>query len=145
MSESAQAFTWIVTTAKSDAALMAAATGGVWVDSADATVAAPYMRVTQQSGVDTDTANAHRLFSRLLVQIVAIGPSAQYAALTTIADRIEHLFGGDGNGVRSFGLPGGGGILESWRQQPLASGLPLVNGKAWSMLGGLYMIDVQGS
>jgi hypothetical protein len=99
------------------------------------------MLVTQQSGVDTDTANAHRLFSRLLVQIVAIGPSAQYATLQTIADRIEALFGS----TRAFGLPGGGGVLECWRTQPLAYPEPLVNGKAWSRLGGLYQIDLQGS
>lgn len=141
MSEAAQAFNWIVTTAKADSALMAAATGGVWVESADQTVTAPYMLTVQQSGSDTNTANAHRLFSRLLIQIVAIGPSSQYAALMTIADRIDALFGS----VRSFGLPGGGGVLECWRIQPLAYPEPLVNGKPWSRLGGLYQIDVQGS
>src|SRR5574340_157939 len=141
MSEAAQAFNWIVTTAKADTALMAAAVGGVWIDSADQTVTAPYMLAAQQSGTDTNTANAHRLFSRLLVQIVAIGPSSQYAALTTIADRIDALFGS----VRSFGLPGGGSVLECWRLQPLAYPEPLVNGRAWSRLGGLYMIDLQGS
>jgi hypothetical protein len=141
MSESWQAVQWIGTTAKADSALVAAATGGVWHEAADVGVIAPYMLYAQQSGADTDTANAHRLFSRLLFQIVAVGPTAQYAALATIADRIEALFGS----VRQFGLPGGGGVLECWRTQPLAYPEPLVNGKAWSRLGGLYQIDLQGS
>jgi hypothetical protein len=141
MSESYQAVLWISATAKADTALMAASVGGVWHEAADIGVTAPYLLFLQQSGTDTDTANAHRLFSRLLFQIVAVGPTAQYATLATIADRIEALFGS----TRSFGLPGGGGVLECWRIQPLAYPEPLVNGKAWSRLGGLYQIDVQGS
>lgn len=137
--ESWQAIQWIASTAKADSALVAAATGGIWHEAADIGVTAPYMLFLQQSGTDTDTANAHRLFSRLLFQIVAVGPTAQYATLATIADRIDALFT-----ARSVALSVGG-VLESWRTQPIAYPEPLVNGKAWSRLGGLYQIDLQGS
>ncbi len=141
--EIALAAGWIATTAQSDSALTSAATGGVWQDKADIGVTAPYLLYAFHSGTDTATANAHRLFSRMLWQIKAVGPVSQYSTLVTIANRIEHLFGGDGLGVRSVGLSSGG-VLESWRNQPL-SYPDEVNGVAWVHLGGLYMIDLQGA
>lgn len=141
MSEANQAIDWIASTAKADTALMAAATGGVWHQAADISVVAPYMLFQMQSGTDTNTANAHRLFSRMLWQIVAVGPDTQYAALATIADRIDALFGS----ARSVALSPSGGVLECWRIQLLAFPEPLVNGKPWSRLGGLYQLDLQGS
>lgn len=139
MSETAQAFGWLYSTMVADSALMAAATGGVFQGFADLATVPPYVLYIQQSNVDTLTLNARRLFTRGLFQIKAVGPTANYAALVTIADRIDALF----KSVSSVALSSGG-ILECYREQSLAYD-ELVNGQAWSHLGGLYNIDLQAN
>lgn len=139
MAESAQAFAWIVATAKADTALMNAAIGGVWQGFAPISTPQPYVLVVQQSGADALTMNVTRLWSGLLCQIKAIGPASNYLALVTIADRIDALFGRTGPTALAQG-----GVLESFREQPLAYE-ELVNGVQASHLGGLYRIDLQGS
>jgi hypothetical protein len=124
---------------KADTALMAAATGGVWQGFAPLSTSAPYGLVVQQVGTDTTTMNAVRLFARLTLQIKAVGPSSSYAALVTIADRIDALFGRQGPVALSSG-----GVLSCYRSSPFAMD-ELVNGQQWSHLGGLYQIDLQGS
>jgi len=60
----------------------------------------------------------------------------------TIADRIDALF----KSVRPTALPGSGGVLECYRDGSIALDDPQpVNGIAWTQLGGLYRIDLQGS
>jgi hypothetical protein len=139
LSETAQAFGWIYSTMIADTALMAAATGGVWQGFADIATVGPYALYLQQSSADTLTMNARRLFVRGLFQIKAVGPTANYAALVTIADRIDALF----KSVASVALSSGG-ILCCYREQSLAYE-ELVNGQQWSHLGGLYNIDLQAS
>lgn len=139
-SEIALAFQWITTTARADTALMAAATGGVWESVADIGVTGPYMAFSEQSGLDSLTLTAKRVMARFLMQIVAVGPAAQYAALVVIANRIDALFGD----IKNQGLPGGAVMETSYREQPLALPIGLVNGAAWSKLGGLYHIDIFG-
>jgi hypothetical protein len=138
VSETAQAFAWVDSTARADSALMAAATGGVWQGFADIGVTAPYMLTVQQAGTDVLTVNAVRLFTHLLLQVKAVGPTASYAALVTIADRIDALF----KRVGPVGLSSGG-VLACYREQSLAYE-ELVNGAQWSHIGGLYHIDLQG-
>lgn len=141
MSETAQAYQWIYATATADTSLMAAATGGVWQGNADIGVTAPYVSYGQQAGTDVLTMQAVRLFTHLLVQIKAIGPSSNYAALVTIANRIDALF----KDVRNVALATGF-MLSSYREQTIAYEDPqLINGAQWSHLGGLYHIDLQGS
>ena len=140
MSETAMAIQWIKSTCTADTTLMAAATGGVWMDKADQGTIAPYVLIVQQSMVDTMTLTGLRLFVRGLFQIKAIGPTAQYATLVTIADRIDALF----KNARSVALSPSGGILASYREQSLAYD-ELVNGIQYSHLGGLYTIDVQAN
>src|SRR2546425_363355 len=122
-----------------DSALTTAATGGVWQGFADIGTTGPYALFLQQSSADTLTMNARRLFVRGLVQIKAVGPTANYATLVTIADRIDALF----KSVSSVALSQGG-ILECYREQAYAADY-LVNGQAWSELGGLYNIDLQAN
>lgn len=142
MSEIAQAFAWITTTMQADTALTLAATGGVWQGFADIDTAEPYALVVQQAGDDVLTMNATRLFTNLLFQIKAIGPTGPidgYATLVTIADRIDTLFGRVGPTALSSG-----GVLCCYREGALAYE-ELVNGRQWSHLGGLYHIELQGS
>jgi hypothetical protein len=141
MSETAQAFSWVATTMQADSTLMAAATGGLYQGLAPVDTVAPFVLVVQQTGMDVLTMNANRLFVHILLQIKALGPSGpggSYAALVTIADRIDALF----KSVRSVPLSSGG-VLACWREQSLAYS-ELVNGQPWSHLGGLYHIELQG-
>ena len=143
MAEIAQAFNWVVTTLQADSAWVAASTGGVFQGRADIGTIAPYTLVTAQTpGMDVLTVNVKRLFTKITLQIKAVGPMSNYAALVTIADRIDALFGR----VGPTALPGQGGVLECFREQAIAYEEPrLINGQAWSHLGGLYHIDLQGS
>src|SRR5260221_6020422 len=138
--EVAQAFQFVDSTMRADSALMSAATGGVWQGKADIGVIAPFASFAHQAGSEVLTFNAVRLWSSLLMQVVAIGPTNSYAALVTIANRIDALFGRAGPVALSQG-----GVLSCYREQTLAIDEPLVNGQAWSRLGGLYRIALQGS
>lgn len=140
MSEVAQAYQWIDSTMRADTSLMSASTGGVWQGRADVGVVAPFALYTQQAGSDVLTLNAVRLWSSILMQIVAIGQTSNYASLIVIANRIDALFGRAG----PIGLSQGG-VLSCYREQTIALDEPLVNGQAWSRLGGLYRIALQGS
>jgi hypothetical protein len=122
-----------------DSPLVASATGGVWQGYANTSIIAPIALYTQQSGVDKLTLNAVRLWSSMKMQIKAVGPASQYAALVTIADRIDALFGS----VRNVTLASGG-VLDCYREQSIAYE-ELVNGQQWSHLGGIYCIDLQKS
>lgn len=139
MSEAAQAFSWVVTTMQADSALMASAVGGAWQGFADIGTASPYALVAQQANADTLTMNAVRLFNSMLLQIKAVGPASNYAALVTIADRIDALFGRAGYVALTSG-----GVLSCYRESALVYD-EIVNGAAWSNLGGLYRINLQGS
>src|SRR5215472_6665584 len=98
MAEAAQAFQWVLSTMQGDSALTTAATGGLFQDFApdSAITNPPYVIFGSQSGTDALTMNVKRLFVRLIFQMKAIGPANNYAALVTIADRIDALFGRTG-------------------------------------------------
>jgi hypothetical protein len=141
VSEVAQAFAFIDSTMRADSALMAAATGGVWQGIAEIGVLPPFVIYGQQANSDITTMTKTRLWASILMQVKAMGPvKPNYAALVTIADRIDALF----KSVRYVGLPGGGGVLECYRDGSIALD-EVVNGVQWSQLGGLYRIDLQGS
>ncbi len=137
--EIAQAFQWVDTTMRADSALMTAATGGIFQGIADISVVAPYASYRQQSSMDVLTMNAVRLFNRILMQIKGTSPSSQYSSLTTIADRIDALFKRVGPVTLSTG-----GVLEAHREQ-IISYEELTSGVQYCHLGGLYLIELQGS
>lgn len=139
MSEVAQALGWIVSECQADSALMTVAVGGVWTLKADLATVAPIVLIVPQSLPDVLTMNMRRLFNHGLYQIKMVGPDAKYADLVTGADRIDALFKSRSSVALSVG-----GILASWREQALLYP-DEVNGQAWSHLGGLYNIDVQGN
>src|SRR5260221_9128435 len=139
MIETSQAYTWVATTMQAESTLMAPATGGVFREYAPMDTVPPFALVVQQAATDVLTQNAVRLFTRILLQIKALGPSGpggSYAALVTIADRIDALF----KSVRDVGLSSGG-VLSCYREQSIAYG-QLVNGQPCTHLGGLYHIDL---
>ena len=137
--ETAQAFAWLVSTMKADTALIAAATGGIWQGFADIGAVAPYALISQQAGNDMITMNARRLFSHLKMQLKAVGPATGYAALVTIADRIDTLFGRVGPVSLTPGY-----VLSSYRESPL-SYEEIVSGVQYSHLGGIYHILLEAS
>lgn len=139
MSETAQAYQWIDSVLTGDSALMALATGGVWQGFADIGTMPPYVEYAQQSESDVLTVNAIRLKVHILMRIKGVGPvGAGYAALVSIANRIDALF----KDQRNIALSSGG-ILACYRESVLEYP-DLVNGKQWSHLGGLYHIELQG-
>ncbi len=123
---------------RADATLMAIATGGVFQDYAPLGTTAPFIIVAQQSSVDVNTVNGVRMFTNKLMQIKAIGPSSGFAALVAAVDRIDTLF----KNVRNAGLPSGG-VLASTRESELSYS-EIINGAAWSHLGALYRVELQG-
>jgi len=140
LSEVAQAFQWVNSTMRADSALMAAATGGVFQGMADIGTIPPYASYGKQADRDKLTVNAIRLWASILMQIKMVGPVSNFVALVAGANRIDALFGS----VRPTGLPGGGGVLQCYRDGEIALD-EIVNGAQWSHLGGLYRIDLQGS
>ncbi len=139
-SEIAMAYAWVDSTCRADSALMAASTGGVWQGMADIGVQPPFTVYGRQSDIDVDTVNAVRLWASILLQIKAVGMASNWTALVVIANRIDALFGN----VRSVGIPGGG-VISSTREQQIAMDDPPIAGAAWTNLGGLYRIALQGS
>lgn len=139
MSETAQAYSWIVASCLADTALMAVASG-VFQGFAPVGTTTPYVLIVQQNMVDTVTFNGRRLMSRGLFQIKAVGATSAYASLVTMADRIDALF----KSQSSVALSPSGGILEAYRQQSLSYD-EINAGVQWSHLGGLYHIDVQAN
>ncbi len=139
-SEVAMAYAWVDSTCRADSALMAAATGGVWQEVADIGTQPPFVIYAKQADSDVMTSAAVRLWASILLQIKAVGPVANWAAIVIIANRIDELF----KDRHSVGLPGGG-VLDSHREQQIAMGDPPVAGAAWTNLGGLYRIALQGS
>ncbi len=137
MSEIAQAYQWVESVLIADSTLMANATGGVWQGFADIGTVPPYVEFARQSGSDVNTVNEIRIKVDILMRIKGIGPvGAGYAALVTIANRIDALF----KNVRNAGI-GGGTVLACYREQELEYP-EIINGKQWSHLGGLYHIEM---
>ena len=139
VAETPKAYAWVDSTMRADSALMAAATGGVWQGDADIGTIPPFVAYIRQTGSDVLTLAGVRLYASILMQIRAVGPVANYAALVTIANRIDALFGS----VRVVGLPGGGGVLSCYRESEFELG-EVINGAQWDNLGGLYRISLQG-
>ena len=141
MSETALALQWVTTTMQGDSTLMTAARGGIFLGLAPVDTLAPFVIVQQQAGTDMLTVNAVRLFTHIVMQIKALGPSGpggSFATLVAIADRIDALF----KSVRDTPLSSGG-VLCCYREQSIAYS-ELVNEQPWMHFGGLYHIQLQG-
>lgn len=141
MTEITQAYKFIVAAMKADTALVAAATGGVHQGFAPIGTTAPYALVTKQSDGDILTVNKVRVFSHMLLQIKAVGPTSDYDTLEIIAERIDAIFGRQGASTP----PTGGNVLETYRESQISYEEDPAPGAQISHLGGLYDIDLQGT
>jgi len=127
---------------RADSALIAAATGGVYLSFAPLDTVAPYVIFGRPSGSAVATVHQIRLFVHILLQIKAVGPSGpggNFGVLETIANRIDALFKDRRNITLSSG-----GVLACYRESELEYP-ELVNEQPWENLGGLYHIELQGS
>ncbi len=127
---------------RADSALMAVATGGIYLRFAPLDTMSPYVIFGRQGGSDVNTVNGIRLFVHILLQIKAVGPSGpggNFGVLETIANRIDALFKDRRNITLSSG-----GVLACYRESELEYP-ELVNEQPWENLGGLYHIELQGA
>lgn len=133
----AMGFAWIGSLLSNDATLLASAPGGVFRDLAPPDTPAPYVIISAQSGSDRLTANVVRLWTEVMFQAKAVGPSSSYAAVIAASARIDALLGRTGITTVT-----GGYILFSYRESPLALS-ELVAGEYWNNDGGLYRVAIQ--
>ncbi len=127
---------FLYNTLHGDSTLMALVTDVYRDKAADAAVP-PFVILTHQAGSDTLTANAIRLMTRSLYQVVVLGPDSMSPILAQAAARIDALL------KRTSGTVTGGLIDFCYREMPLLLAQPPVNGLAWSKIGGLYRLGIE--
>ncbi len=127
---------FLYNTLHGDSTLMALVTDVYRDKAADAAIP-PFVILTHQAGSDTLTANAVRLMTRSLYQVVVLGPDSMSPQMAQAAARIDALL------KRTSGTVTGGLIDACYREQPLLLGQPPVNGMEWSKMGGLYRLEIQ--
>lgn len=94
VTETTGALGWIAATVAADSTITTlAGYGGLWENLAPLTVTSPYLIAQLMSSTDVLTANGHRVMSNQLWQLKGIAPASDYAALQTIAIRLDALFG----------------------------------------------------
>ena len=129
---------FLYNTLTGDSTLMALVTG-VYRDKAPDAAIPPFVILSHQAGSDTLTANAIRLMTRSLYQVVVLGPDSMSPTLAAAAGRIDALL------KRTNGTVAGAAIDACYREMPLLLGQPPVNGLAWSKFGGLYRLEIQAT
>ncbi len=129
---------FLYNTLNGDSTLMALVTG-IYRDKAPDAALPPFVILTHQAGSDTLTANAVRLLTRSLYQVGVQGPDSMSPQLASAAGRIDALL------KRTSGSVTGALIDACYREQPMARGLPPVNGMEWSAFGGLYRLEIQAT
>jgi hypothetical protein len=129
---------YLDTTLKQDATLKTLAPGGVWRDIAPAGTKTPYVVFTMVAGSDALTGNVARIMTQVYMQVKGVGPTSNYVALISVADRIDTLLKRTGP-VTVGSL---GGVVACWREQLIAYG-EVNESVMWSHLGGLYHLQVK--
>lgn len=128
---------WIDATLSQDTELSGYAPGGVYADMAPDGTPTPYIVFSLQSGgVDSLTANAVRLLTNPLYQIVATGESSKMSSIVNAASRIDDLL------KRTSGTVNGGYVAVCYREQPLQKP-ELINTVVWRSIGGLYRMILE--
>lgn len=123
------AYSFLYATLQADSALMGLVSG-IYRNIAPAGSQPPYIIIGHQSGHDTLTANAWRVFDQSTYQVKVVGPESLYAsALAPAANRIDALLARTSTN----------GVLVCYRESPFGLS-ELVNGVAWLSLGGMYRI-----
>lgn len=139
MNEIALGLAWIKATLLGDSTMVALAPGGFHRAMAPPGTPTPFVMFSHLAGADTTTANGYRLLSRLTYQIRASGPASDTEAVVAAANQIDVLFGGPTSGTTP------GGIIDSCTRQSPVELDELVNGKEWTNIGGLHLLEIQRS
>lgn len=135
--ELASAETWLEATLSGDLTLMGYAPGGVFAYMAPDGTPTPYVVFGEQSpGNDSLTANAVRLLTNPLYQVVVTGEASKMSSIVNAASRLDDLL------KRASGTVVGGYIAVCYREQPLQKA-ELINTVVWRSIGGLYRMTVE--
>lgn len=131
------AFALIDSTLRADSTFMSEVMG-VYQDVApDITYTKPYAVFNLQSAVDTNTATAVRMLTRLILQAQIVGKGdTDGAAIRSAFARMDGLLQPNGEPLRLQG-----GTLCLYRTGVLSYS-EIVSGAQWVHLGGLYRVEV---
>ncbi len=91
--EASYGMQWLYATLSGDPTLSGIAVGGVYRNLAPTLVATPYVIIGFQSGTETLTMTAVRLFTQPLYQVKAVGPSQITSQIVAAAAAIDALLG----------------------------------------------------
>lgn len=142
MSEVAVALTWLYSTLSADMQMQEElAPGGVWRTEAPPSTASPYVILTfqPQQSRDEIVFGRVRAFSEMFFEVCAAGPAKITQATASAADRIDDLLTVDQQTAIS-----GGTLMSSYRTQPFEADF-LIEGEAWTNIGGVYLIRIKAS
>ena len=130
------AFALVYSTLHGDATLMALISGVYQGMAPDVAYTKPYAIMTLQAGVDTLTATAVRMLSRLTLQVKIVGTGADRASVRSAFARLDALLMPNGQPLRLQG-----GTLALYRTG-LISYDEVDGGTLYTNLGGLYRVEV---
>jgi hypothetical protein len=130
---------WLMSVLGGDAALQAAAPGGVWEDVAPETAAYPFVVFSAQSQSDVKGLGRIRLWTSCSYQVKGVDAGQSYARLAPIADRIDELLDGQ------RGTTDDGTVLSCQRDEPVRYTEIDPTTGVYKHLGGLYRIEAQRS
>jgi len=138
VTEQSGAIQWMLSTIAADSAIQGVAGyGGAYESIAPIGASAPWIVVQLMSGMDVLTANGNRVYANQVWQLKAVGPASAYAALITLAVRLEALFGNTRQASTSNVR-----VSAAVREQEI-NYAEIVNGAVWSHIGGLYRLETQ--
>src|SRR5258707_921646 len=130
VTEQSGAIQWMLSTIAADSAIQGVAGyGGAYESIAPIGASAPWIVVL--------TANGNRVYANQVWQLKAVGPASAYAALITLAVRLEALFGNTRQASTSNVR-----VSAAVREQEI-NYAEIVDGAVWSHIGGLYRLETQ--
>lgn len=131
---------WLYETLFNDATLQGYAPGGVWRTEAPPATPAPYVIMLYQENPSKDAqAFGGRVYSNMVWQVLAVGPSSDTTGIANAANRIDTLI----TVTQVTAIPNGT-LIGSFRLKPLLADL-LINGEAWTNIGGEYRMFLKAS
>ena len=130
------AFTLVNSTLTGDATLMALISGVYQGVALPVAYTKPYIVVNLQSAVDTLTATAVRMLTRLILQVQVVGKASDGAAVRSAFARADALLQPNGQPLRLQV-----GTLCLYRTGAVSYD-EVISGAIWTHLGGLYRVEV---
>lgn len=130
------AFALVNSTLRNDATFMALVMGVYQGITPDIAYTAPYCVMNLQSAVDTNTATAVRMLTRLILQVQVVGKASDGAAVRSAFARADALLQPNGQPLRLQG-----GTLCLYRTGVISYD-ESISGTLFTHLGGLYRVEV---